>query len=267
MINFELYNDDSTKKIKDIPDKHIDLTVTSPPYDDLRSYNGHIDQWSEQSWKIIISELYRITKDGGIVVWIVNDETKNGSETGTSFRQALFAKDCGFNLHDTMIWNKGGFSAVGSLQTRYGPVFEYMFVFSKGKIKTFNPLLDRKNKVQGKIKGTIRNRDGSMKSMSAIGKNHREYGQRFNIWDQSSCKLDIDHPARFPLSLCQDHIKSWSNENDTVFDPFLGSGTTGIASVGLNRNFIGIEIDKNYFSIAKTRIEQAHQNNITKFLV
>ncbi len=137
---------DCIEKMKGLEENSIDLTVTSPPYDNLRNYNGSLD-WSEKVWKEAIRLLYKVTKDGGVVVWVVGDATIKGSETGTSFKQALWAIECGFNLHDTMIWNKGTFTAVGSLKTRYAPVFEYMFIFSNGRPKTFNPIKDRINKV------------------------------------------------------------------------------------------------------------------------
>ena len=246
-------------RMKEIPNSSVDLTVTSPPYDNLRTYDGNNEHWGEHVWKDVIASLHRVTKDGGIVVWIVNDATIKGSETGTSFRQALWGMDCGFKLHDTMIWNKGCFSAVGSLVSRYAPVFEYMFIFAKGKPKCFNPIKDRKNKRTGKISGTIRQRDGSFVKASNQGKLYSEYGQRFSIWNQTPAGGNkIDHPAIFPEKLAQDHIISWSNEGDTILDPFMGSGTTGLAAKNLSRNFIGIELNENYFKIAKERIENAN---------
>lgn len=249
MIDLRLGN--SAEVLKTLDDCIIDLTVTSPPYDNLRTYNGY-----SFDYEIIAKQLYRVTKDGGVVVWVVGDATIKGSETGTSFKQALYFKEIGFNLHDTMIWNKGGFSAVGALQTRYAPVFEYMFVLSKGKIKTFNPLKDRKNKQSGIMRGTIRQKDGTTKPMSSSGKQKNEFGQRFNVWEIYPCMGNKSgHPAPFPESLAKDHIISWSNEGDTVLDPFLGSGTTGKCAKELGRNFIGIEISDEYLQIAKQRIE------------
>lgn len=244
---------DCQQALVDIRDNSIDLTVTSPPYDNLRTYNESAPAWGESVWRNVISNLYRVTKPGGVVVWVVGDATVNGSETGTSFRQALWATVCGFNLHDTMIWNKGCFSAVGALATRYAPVFEYMFVWSKGAPSTFNPIKDRKTKHGGKmVGGTIRCRDGSMKPMSKkILVN--EYSQRFNIWEQPPHRQRGGHPAPFPEQLAADHIISWSNEGDTVLDPFMGSGTTGKSSLALGRNFIGIEIDSKYFLLAQER--------------
>lgn len=248
----DLHLGDCLEVMKSLPSNSIDLTVTSPPYDNLRTYNGY-----SFDFEGISKELLRVTKDGGVVVWIVGDATINGSETGTSFRQALHFKDIGFNLHDTMIWNKGTFTAVGALSTRYAPVFEYMFVLSKGQINTFNPIKDRKNKHFGRTKhGTFRQEDGTTKPLSSIGKPIAEYGQRFNIWDIFAEKSNSKrlHPAMFPEQLAHDHIISWSNEGDTVLDCFLGSGTTGKMAKELNRNFIGIEISQEYLDIAKRRI-------------
>jgi len=249
----DLHLGDCLEVMKQIPNGYIDLTVTSPPYDNLRDYNGYTFDFEN-----IAKQLYRVTKDGGVVVWIVGDATVNGSETGTSFKQALYFKEIGFNLHDTMIWNKGTFTAVGALSSRYAPVFEYMFVLSKGQPKTFNPIKDRQNKCFGQKKtGTFRQKDGSMKPLSNIGKPVAEFGQRFNIWNviAEKTKLNRLHPAMFPESLAYDHIVSWSNEGDTVLDCFLGSGTTAIAAKALNRKFIGIEISQEYLDIAKNRIE------------
>ena len=248
---------DCLERMKEIPDGSVDLTVTSPPYDNLRTYNNTLD-WGEHVWKPVLRELFRVTKQGGVVVWIVNDATIKGSETGTSFRQALYAKEIGFNLHDTMIWNKGNFTAVGALKTSYCPVFEYMFIFSKKKPKTFNPIKDRKNKRFGdKYHQTVRQADGTTKDGHGKGKKRiAEYGQRHNIWlnypEQSNTKRC--HPAQYPENLVKDHIMTWSNEGDTVLDCFMGSGTTGVACKNLNRNFIGIEKDETYFKIAQDRI-------------
>ena len=237
--------------LKTFSDECIDLTVTSPPYDNLRDYKGYTFDF-----KKIANELYRVTKQGGVVVWVVGDATIDGSETGTSFKQALYFKEIGFNLFDTMIWQKPGFSAVGALSVRYAPVFEYMFILSKGKVKSFNPIKDRLNKVSGTITGTIMLPDGSRKRMSNEGKKRRRYGQRFNVWNITQVNKNDIHPAQFPEQLAHDHIISWSNEGDTVLDPFMGSGTTGVACKNLNRDFIGIELNEEYYKIAEKRITQ-----------
>lgn len=245
---------DSAEKLKEIPSSSVDLTVTSPPYDNLRDYNGYTFDFDT-----IANELYRVTKDGGVVVWIVADATIDGSETGTSFRQALYFKSIGFNIHDTMIWDKDAFTATGSLRCRYASVFEYMFVFSKGKIKTFNPIKDKPNKHGGEPNnGMIRQKDGRFRKKSNIGKPIELVGQRYNIWTLSPAgKNKTEHPAVFPFELARDHILSWSNKGDTVLDPFLGSGTTGLAALDTGRDFIGIEISEEYMRIAKDRIDEA----------
>jgi len=244
---------DCLEKMLKIKDGSVDLTVTSPPYDNLRSYNGNNDQWGEHVWKPVLKGLFRITKVGGVVVWIVNDATIKGSETGTSFKQALYAMECGFRLHDTMIWNKNSMTMPS--KNRYHQSFEFMFIFIKGKLVIFNPIKDRKNKNAGKTGGcSTRGRDGKItKKQSVI---ISRVSSRFNVWNQPSEKTKIRclHPAVFPEQLANDHIISWSNERDIVLDPFMGSGTTGVACKNLKRNFIGIELDKDYFQIAKKRI-------------
>lgn len=234
----------------------VDLTVTSPPYDELRSYQGY-----SFDFKATAKELYRITKVGGVVVWIVNDETVNGSESGTSFRQALYFKDeCGFNLHDTMIWNKGCFTGVGSVQIRYAPSTEFMFVLSKGKPATFNPICDRKNIKVGQIGKSSSTR---LPNGSLIVKTHdaeliQPYGIRFNVWHTppEMSSTNRVHPAMFPESLAGDHIRSWSNPGDIVLDPFMGSGTTGKMARQNGCKFIGIEISEKYCEIAANRLRQ-----------
>lgn len=259
----DLRNGDCLELLKDIPDGSVDLTVTSPPYDNLRTYNGNNDQWSADVWKGVLRELYRITKDGGVVVWVVGDATIKGSETGTSFKQALHAIECGFNLHDTMIYAKDAIAFPDS--NRYQQCFEYMFVFSKGKPKHLNLIKDRQNKSFGrKVTGTERQKDGSTKKAACHGSEIKKYGTRWNIWEMRTEKGgNIKHPAIFPEQLANDHILSWSNPDDIVFDPFMGSGTTGAVAVKNGRKFIGIELDKDYFVIAEQRINYAMEANET----
>lgn len=260
-----LYNADCLEILPTLEAGSVDAVITSPPYDGLRTYNDNITSISEKLWKGVISQSYRLLVDGGIMVWIVNDETINGSESGTGFRQALYAINIRFNLHDTMIWDKK--SCRYPEINRYYPTFEYMFIFSKGKPKTANLLSDRKNKYTGaKVarKHQIRTKDGKMIANSAykIAPNRciKEYGVRFNIWRMpvsASTDIKTGHPAQFPERLAIDHIKSWSNPGDIILDPFMGSGTTGVACVETGRNFIGIEIDADYFKIAQQRISDA----------
>ncbi len=243
-----IYQGDCVDVMRIFPEGVIDLTVTSPPYDNLRTYKGYDFNFEE-----IAKELYRVTKDGGVVVWVVNDATIKGSETGTSFKQALYFKEIGFNLHDTMIYLKNGFSFPES--NRYPNVFEYMFVFSKNKPKTFNPIKDRLNKNRGKkLTGTDRQKDGSLKPISGLGKVLGNFGVRFNVWQIGNQKKNGTHPAPFPEQLAQDHILSWSNVGDIVLDPMCGSGTTCKMAKLNRRNYIGIDIAEEYIEIAKRRL-------------
>ena len=241
---------DCVAGMRSLPDECIDLTVTSPPYDNLRKYNGF--SWD---FEAVAKELYRITKTGGVVVWVVGDATVKGSETGTSFKQALFFKECGFNLHDTMIWKK---MSPFQHKNRYISSFEYMFVFAKGKPKTTNLIEDRKNKYGGdKIAGTQRNADGTLKILSGAknGRKIKEYGLRENVWEMPNQKNNkTGHPAVFPEQLVVDHILSWSNPDDIVLDPFMGSGTTAVAAIKTNRHFIGFELSEEYCEIAEKRM-------------
>lgn len=235
-----------------LPDGFIDLTVTSPPYDNLRTYKGY-----EFNFEMIAKELFRVTKQGGVVVWVVGDSTVKGSETGTSFKQALYFKDIGFNLHDTMVWNKKGFSEAGSLRTRYPQTFDYMFILSKGKPKTFNPIIDRVNKHQSKkIQKTKRLADGTIKK--GRGYISRELGLRFNIWEVNPQRQRGKcHPAPFPEQIASDHILSWSNPGYIVYDPFVGSGTTAKMALLNERNFIASEVSAEYCDIANKRISMS----------
>ena len=238
--------------IRDVPDDSVDLVVTSPPYDNLRDYNGNNALWNKNVWKSVLQELFRITKQGGVVVWVVGDATINGSETGTSFKQALYAMEQGFNLHDTMIWTKDGGGAIGSNKC-YIQNFEYMFIFTKGKIRTVNRLKDVPNLSFGKDKSGIGRRDKLGGHKVEKRKPCAEFKVRNNYW-YIPPQNGVAHPAVFPDSLAHDHIISWSNEGDTILDPFMGSGTTGVAASRLKRNFIGYELDKEYFEIAQKRI-------------
>lgn len=249
---------DCLERMGEIPDGSIDLTVTSPPYDNLRTYNDSLNDWNEAKWQDIIAELYRVTKHGGVVVWVVGDATIKGSETGTSFRQALWAMECGFRLHDTMIYQKVN-PVPNEVGFRYQAAFEYMFVFTRGKPKSFNPLMvpcAMYGKAKPKRDGRqFRQVDGTMKASHGLKYNKPEKF-RHNIW-QYTLSGARAHPAAFQDELAADHILSWSNEGDTVFDPFLGSGTTGKMAILHGRNFIGIERDPTYFKIAQRRIAAA----------
>ena len=243
----KFYIGESSSFIKEnIPNNYVNLTITSPPYDNLRKYKEYIFDY-----KLILNELYRVTKRGGIVVWIVGDKTSNGSETGTSFKQALYAKEIGFNLHDTMIYAKN--NPVPTSGNRYQSTFEYMFIFSKGLVNTFNPIKRRRLYDDFRRKTSFgRKRDGNyQKGTNSV----EEFIKEYNIWFYSvggqlttKDKIAFKHPAIFPEKLAEDHIKSWSNEGDIIFDPMCGSGTVPKMAYLNNRNFIGIDTSKEYIN-------------------
>ncbi len=264
----KIYNMDCLEGMRRLPDSCIDLTVTSPPYDNLRDYNNEVT-WNFEKFKEVAKELFRITKPGGVVVWVVGDATINGSETGTSFRQALYFKEIGFNLHDTMIYAKN--NPMPIQHNRYQSCFEYMFVFSKGKPKNFNKLTEPCKNAGKKTTGTYRNINGKMKHKNGLGKPVKDTKIKGNIWfyDVGNYKTTKDkyaykHPAIFPEQLAEDHIISWSNPGDIVLDPFLGSGTTAKMALLNNRNFIGFEISEEYCEIAEQRISQIKPKRIER---
>ena len=237
----KIYNENCLETMARMDSESIDLTVTSPPYDDLRTYNGY-----SFDFESIAKELYRVTKLGGGIGWVVGDQTKNGSESGTSFKQALYFKEIGFNLHDTMIYEKNSSTYPASVSgNRYSQIFEYMFVFSKGKPKA-KLICDKPNKWAG-------HKDFSGKLKNPVP----DFSPRTNIWRYITSFNGVKHPAPFPEQLAADHIISWSNEGDVIYDPFMGSGTTGYVAKKLNRNYIGSEISLDYCLIANQRIIQA----------
>ena len=229
-----------------MPDGFVDLIVTSPPYDDLRTYNGY-----SFDFESIAEELFRVLKQGGVLVWVVGDATKNGSESGTSFRQALFFMQLGFRLHDTMIFEKNSSTYPASSNgVRYSQIFEYMFVFSKGKPKTANLICDKPNKWAG-----FKDFSGKLKNPVP------DFSPRNNIWRYITSFNGVKHPAPFPEQLAIDHVLSWSVEGDVVYDPFMGSGTTAKAALMSARRFVGSEISADYVEIAEKRLEEFRTNS------
>ena len=250
----KIYNEDCLVTMGKMSDNFIDLTITSPPYDNLRDYKGYTFEFES-----IAKELYRVTKQGGVVVWVVGDATINGSESGMSFKQALYFMQCGFNLHDTMIYEKNSSAFPASRKgNRYTQIFEYMFVFSKGKPKC-NLIIDKPNKWAGFTNwgnNTQYNKEGELVKTDNI-KPIQDFSPRNNIWRYVVGFNDkTGHPAVFPEKLASDHILSWSNEGDLVYDCFMGSGTTAKTSIVNNRNWIGSEISSEYCDIIKKRISQ-----------
>ena len=265
MNDIILKQGDCVELMKDIPEGSIDCVITSPPYDDLRTYGGDYSFDFEATAK----ELYRVVKNGGVVVWVVGDQMKNGGKTLTSYKQALYFQELGFKMYDVIIYEKAG--TAPPHKNRYFSAFEYMFVLSKGKPKTINIIKDKPNKWAGtQTFGNVtrRERDGSLTDKGR--KTIAEFGVRTNIWRyvngkgfSASNPIAYKHPAIFPEKLANDHILSWSNEGDIVMDPLMGSGTTGVACVNTNRRFIGIELNEDYFNIAQERIIQAKKEVTT----
>jgi len=250
-----LINGECLEEMAKLPDNSVDMVMTSPPYDNLRTYNQEGGcNWGEHVWKPCLEHIYRLLKTGGVCVWVVADATINGSETGTSFRQALHWLDIGGRLHDTMIWRKP--NPMPRTHNRYEQAFEYMFILSKDRPSHWNPKMI-KCKCAGKARGgTFQHNGDGVRAPKHKGGVCSQEKQADNVWDFAGGSK-TPHPAEFPEVLISDHVSSWSNEGQTVLDPFMGSGTTGVACANLNREFIGIELDPGYFEIAKKRIADA----------
>lgn len=255
----KIHNGNSLNLLKELDDNSIDMVLTSPPYDNLREYDGIT--WNFEVFKLIAQDLKRVLKDGGVIVWVVADQTINGSETGTSFKQALYFKELGLNLHDTMIFRKHNF--IPLTHRRYEQEFEYMFVFSKGAPKTFNPIMVESKwggtETWGKTKMPYADNTYKLKEKSVVN----EFKQHGNIFEYATGKLvneDIDHPAMFPKQLAIDQINTWTNKGDIVLDCFIGSGTTAVAAREREREWIGFEISPRYCEMANERLS----NQITQ---
>lgn len=261
----QIIQGDNSVVLQSFPDECIALTLTSPPYDNfdenwniingLRTYNGYTWNFPE-----LARQLYRVTKPGGVVVWVVGDSVVDGSESGVSFRQALFFKSVGFRLHDTMIYEKANYF-MNAEENRYIQVFEYMFIFSKGAPAKYHLIKDVRTSSKTKYRSHHRVNSSEIRTSTAV-KTVKPFRRRTNIWSMNvgyTCstkdKIAYKHPAIFPETLAEDHIRSWSTEGDTVLDPFCGSGTTLKAAAKLRRNWIGIEISAEYIEIAKKRAD------------
>ena len=256
-----LYCQDNVEFMRREEDNTFDLTVTSPPYDGLRTYNGYSFDFEN-----VAKELFRITKKGGVVVWVVGDATVKGSETGTSFKQALYFKEVGFNLHDTMIFRKKN-PVPQIYRHRYSNEFEYMFILSKGAVTKHNPIMVDCLHAGLKLNGTTyKNYSKHEQIRYKMTNPVKKQKIRGNIWDYVVGKNLEDqeakgHPAPFPCELVRDHIISWSNEGDLVFDPFMGSGTTGKMALLNNRQFVGIDCSEEYVNISIERVKKASERN------
>jgi len=256
----KIHNESCISGMGKMNEESVDLCVTSPPYDDLRTYNDS-SKWDFDVFKQVAEGLVRVLKPGGVIMWNVGDAVVNGSETGSSFRQALYFMELGLRLHDTMIYEKTGIAfAAGAKSNRYSQAFEYCFILSKGKPNTVNIIMDKPNAWAGhKSWGNARARgkDGDLKVSDNKTKEIKEFGARTNIWKiknsggfGQSDKKAYDHPATMPEQLAHDHIITWTNEGDVVIDPFMGSGTTARECIKTDRQYIGFEIDPTYYELA-----------------
>ena len=250
--------------LKHLKDESIDIVITSPPYDNIRNYNNddtNVENNSEFDIDIIINELYRVLKKGGVVIWVVADQTDKASESTTSFHQAINFNKKGFKLYDTMIFEKQ--NPTPKTHKRYEQSFEYIFMFTKGKPKAANIIVE-KSKHSGKQRynHTYRHDENDKLSPQHKGGEVSEYKIKNNIFKYVVGKnekyADIvkrNHPAKFPIELVRDQLLSWSNEGDTVLDPFSGSGTTAIVAILTNRNYIGFEKNKKYVESSNRYID------------
>lgn len=240
MLN-EIHNEDCLETMRRMSDGFVDCVVTSPPYDDLRDYEGY-----SFDFESIAQELYRVIKTDGVIVWVVGDQVINGSESGTSFKQALYFKEIGFKLWDTMIYEKNSPRFAGHHKgNRYTQIFEYMFILTKGK-PISQLIIDKPNKWAG-------HKDWSGKMKNTVA----QFGVRHNIWRYVTSFNSYGHPAPFPLELAEDHIRSWTKLDEIVYDPFMGSGTTAEAALRLGRKFIGSEVSENYCQMINKRIQKS----------
>jgi len=247
---------DSQEFMQEMPEEIVQLTVTSPPYDNLRTYKGYSFDEDE-----MIKGLYRVTKPGGVVVWIVADATIKGSKSGSSWRQAEKFRKAGFKIHDVMIWHKNKLPVNAK---RYEPSWEYMFIFLKGKIKIFNPIMVKKlYKDKRKNKTAHRTKNGS-RPKTCSSRPDLDFKVKENLWyypvgggHMTKDKIAYKHPAIFPENIARDHIITWSNKFDLVFDPMNGAGTTTKMAKFLHRRYIGIDCSEEYCNIAKKRLEGA----------
>lgn len=253
----EIINTDCYSYLRSRPDDSIDFVLTSPPYDTMRLYKRKVE-WSFDKFRAIAAELARCLKPGGVIVWVVGDETVDHSETGTSFRQALYFMELGLNLHDTMIFEKAN-PMPGYRPTMYRQCFEYMFVFSKGEIKTFNTIMEKTTTTRETVyrKANKWNMENGKTTSGELKRPTPGMRYHNNIFRYGVGGVSVDHPATFPMQLAIDMIYTYTDESMTVYDPFAGIGTTNLAAWRLNRSAIGTEIVEEYAALAQKRIAAA----------
>lgn len=252
--NINLYNGDCLEFMRTLPDNSVDLVVTSPPYFNARDYSHYADVNAYMSiMKDICLELLRVINESRMLVINISPViVPRESRAKQSYRIPLpyyfvpMLESIGFEFLEDIIWKKpdgaapnrngGFFRHRKPLAYKPNIVTEYILVFKKPSAK----LLDK----------FIRN-----DSLVADGY------ERTNVWEFNP-DTSSKHPAPYPLDLPMKCIRYYSYENDVVLDPFMGSGTTGVACVNTNRKFIGCELDESYFNIAVNRIDNALWDSI-----
>lgn len=247
----DAYHSDCVVFMRAMEEGSVDLTVTSPPYDELRNYNGY-----HFSIEDVAKGLFRVTKQGGIVVWVVGDKIKAGNRSLTSFRQALLFQSVGFNVHDIMVYKK--LNTPFMRTNAYTNCYEFMIVLSKGSPNTFNPLKTKTARHGLEMLPFNKGADGVNKK---VLKELKPQKTRTNIWEYAtglggttSDRIAFKHPAVFPEKLAEDHILSWTNPGDIVFDPMCGSGTTLKMALVNGRQYLGCDISLEYVELTKQRI-------------
>lgn len=252
--DIQIYNINCLDYLKSLPENSIKFTLTSPPYDNIRDYNGF-----DFDFEGIAAELWRTTEVGGVIAWNVADATINGSETGTSMRQALYFMSLGFKLHDTMIYAKNNPVPSSTTSKRYHQAWEYIFILSKDTPSTFNPITVKSKYGHLKANTKYRGKDGKIEYTQT---KRNEFTRVRNIFEYSiggghvtTDKVAYQHPALMPEKLAEDMIITWTNPGDTVFDPFTGAGTTAKICLLSGRKFHGTEISEEYCQLSKERLE------------
>ena len=255
---------DCVEGMRSLPPDLVPCTVASPPYGALRHYHGN----HQFDFEAAAAELWRITRPGGVVCWVVREEVVDGSESGEASEQRLFFRDLGFRLHQTIVMERYGSRARSP--GRYGESLEYAFILAKGKPATVRLLRDRRNKTAGKlVTATHRYPDGSYRVQRY---EVDEWGYRKAVWYfAQGMHVATDpvarlHQAPMPEAMAEDLILSYSREGDLIFDPFAGVATTAKMALLNHRNYFGYEINAIYHARGEERLRAARMEYLSRAL-
>ena len=270
----KLIHGDCLEKTKDIESNSIDMIFTSPPYADRRkdTYGGKKANVYVKWFLPFVREFKRILKPSGSFFLNIKPHTENGGRSLYVFKLVIeIVENVNFKLIDEFCWTKNAFP--GGYKGKFKNALEPVYHFAKSKPSEiiFNPIACGTPMKQESIARTYRKQCGApsngsrMTGMNTTNIRNLELARPSNVININNVSNQFTdkqkHPATFPTGLVEFFVKSFSSESSTVLDPFMGSGTTGVVCKNLNRNFIGIEIDKEYFEIAKQRIEGTQYNN------